>query len=123
MKKLVYSARRITAADEDEFIDDPFEGSHDDESEVRDEDFSAEENEVSVDDIQEDDPTIEIDNNISRHYIAECERCHGIFISSVSVSDQDIDSISGICPLCDHETTQWLNWVVEEVEDWRKQQR
>ena len=116
MKKVIYSTRKITAADEDEFLNDSFEEPVENES-------TEDEEEPSIDDIQEDDPTIEIDNNISGHYIAECERCHGIFISSVSVSDQDIDSISGICPLCDHETTQWLNWIVEDVKDWRKQQR
>lgn len=69
-----------------------------------------------VDDIQEDDVNIEIDNNISGHYIAECERCHGIFISAVIESDQDVDSITGICPLCDHETIQDLKWIIKDVE-------
>ena len=113
MKKVIYSSRKITAADEDEFIDD---------AEAEDPRFEFEED-SDTEDIREDDPTIEIDNNIAGHYIAECERCHGIFISAVSVSDQDIDSISGICPLCDHETTQRLNWVVEDVKDWRKSQK
>lgn len=112
MKKVIYSTRRITAADEDEFIDDEA---------VEEPGFNLEDEEDSdIEDIREDDPTIEIDNNIAGHYIAECERCHGIFISSVTESDQEIESISGICPLCDHETTQWLNWVVVDVKERRK---
>lgn len=110
MKKVIYSTRKITAADEDEFLDDSFEEPVDDTS------FEDE------NDIHEDDPTIEIDNNISGHYIAECERCHGVFISAVTESDQEVESISGICPLCDHETTQWLNWVVVDVKERRKMQ-
>ena len=113
MKKVIYSTRKITAADEDEFLDDSFEESVDDAS-------FEDENDMSIDDIHEDDPTIEIDNNISGHYIAECERCHGVFISAVTESDQEIESISGICPLCDHETTQWLNWVVVDIKERRK---
>lgn len=70
----------------------------------------------TVDEIQEDDTNIEIDNNIADHYIAECERCHGVFISAVIESDQDINSITGICPLCDHETTQDLKWIIKDVE-------
>jgi len=70
-----------------------------------------------LDDITEDDPTIEIDNNIADHYIAECDRCHGIFISAVIKSDQDVKKISGICPLCEHESDQILKWIVTEVQD------
>ena len=102
MKKVIYSKRKITAANED-FIEDRS--------------VVEEEPELNSDleDVRQDDPTIEIDNNIAGHYIAECERCHGVFISSVVESDQEIESISGICPLCDHESTQWLNWVVVDV--------
>lgn len=70
-----------------------------------------------VEDITEDDPSIEIDNNIAEHYIAECDRCHGVFISAVIKSDQKVDKISGICPLCQHESDQLLRWVVTEVSD------
>ena len=113
MKKVIYSTRKITAADEDEFLDDSFEEPVDDTS-------FEDENDMSSDDIHEDDPTIKIDNNISGHYIAECERCRGVFISAVTESDQEVESISGICPLCDHETTQWLNWVVVDIKERRK---
>lgn len=69
----------------------------------------------AVDDIDEDDVDIEIDNNIAGHYIAECDRCHGIFISAMVESDQDVTKISGICPLCDKESDQYLKWVVHDV--------
>lgn len=69
----------------------------------------------AVDEIQEDDVNIEIENNIDGHYIAECDRCGGIFISAVSETDQVVDLIHGICPLCDHETDQYLKWVVKSV--------
>lgn len=111
MKRVIYSNQRITAADEDELIND---------AEVEEPGFEFEDEDSDIEDVREDDPTIEIDNNISGHYIAECERCHGVFISAVVESDQEIESISGICPLCDHETTQWLNWVVVDVKERRK---
>ena len=110
MKKVIYSKRKITAANED-FIED--------------ESVIEKEPELNsdIEDFRQDDPTIEIDNNIAGHYIAECERCHGVFISSVEESDQEIESISGVCPLCDHETTQLLNWVVVDVKERSKEQR
>ena len=69
----------------------------------------------SIDNMDEDDVDIEVDNNISNHYIAECERCHGVFISAVVESDQEISKISGICPLCDHETEQYLKWIIKDT--------
>jgi len=122
--------RRITAADDDmdfgggAFDDDMPDDMSDD---VLDDDdgFNDQLDDIAddiedmkdeVDDIQEDDPNIEVDNNIDGHYIAECDRCHGIFISAVSQSDQDVEKITGVCPLCDHETDQYLKWVVKSVE-------
>lgn len=70
-----------------------------------------------LDDITEDDPSIEIENNIAEHYIAECDKCHGIFISAVIKSDQEVEKISGICPICGKESEQFLNWIVTPVED------
>lgn len=70
-----------------------------------------------VDDVVEDVPSIETDNNISNHYIAECDTCHNIFISAVIESDQVVDHISGICPICEKETDQYLKWVVKDVGD------
>ena len=71
----------------------------------------------TIDDAEvEDDIDIDIENNIDNHYIAECERCHGIFISSVVESDQQIEKIHGTCPLCDRDTDQYLKWTVKKVE-------
>lgn len=67
----------------------------------------------AVDDIDEDTVDIETDNNIDNHYIAECDKCHGVFISAVIESDQDIEKVSGVCPLCESETDQYLKWVVK----------
>lgn len=68
----------------------------------------------AVDDVEEDDIAIDIDNNITDHLIAECDNCKGIFISAMIVSDQDVDSINGICPLCNKDTTQSLKWIVKK---------
>ena len=65
------------------------------------------------DDIMSEDPSsIAIDNNIEQHYIAECEECKGIFISAVVKSDQKVDKISGVCPLCEKTTNQYLKWII-----------
>lgn len=68
-------------------------------------------------DIPSDDPLINIENNIEGKYIAECERCGGIFISALSVSDVPVETIHGTCPLCDHDTDQYLKWYVESSEE------
>ena len=70
----------------------------------------------TVEDIDQDDIDIEIDNNIDNHYIAECERCQGVFISAVIESEAKTKSIHGVCPLCDKESDQYLKWVVKAVE-------
>lgn len=67
----------------------------------------------TVSDIQEDGVDIDIDNNITNHLVAECENCYGIFISAMIASDQDVTSISGICPICSKDTTQQLKWIVK----------
>lgn len=122
----------ITAADDfdsDDFDDDfdeiPHESAEDDT--VADDDSITDTlNNMSeqLDDLQdditdpsaEDDINIDINNNIDNHYIAECEKCHGIFISSLIASDQRVESIHGVCPLCDKESDQYLKWIVEAVE-------
>jgi len=63
---------------------------------------------------EQDGTTIEVENNITNHLIAECENCHGIFISAMIASDQDVESISGVCPLCNKDTEQVLKWVVKD---------
>ena len=77
---------------------------------------NVEELQDSVDDIKEDEIDIAINNNIADHYIAECERCGGVFISAVVESDQAIDHVSGRCPLCGRDTDQYLKWVIKAKE-------
>lgn len=103
--------RRIVAADED-FMNDPYDFSEavDDLAE------NVEEVQDTIDDMDEDDPGIEVNNNIEDHLIAECERCHGIFISAILQSDMEIDHVTGTCPLCGRESNQYLKWVVKPAE-------
>lgn len=110
----------IMAAGEDDFDelsddmvedDDTFEDSIDDLAD------QVDNLQDTVDDVNEDDPKIETDNNISNHYIAECDNCHGIFISAVVESDQEVKSITGTCPLCEKDTEQLLKWVIKDVSD------
>lgn len=63
---------------------------------------------------QQNGSTIEVDNNIVNHLIAECQNCHGIFISAMIASDQVVESINGVCPLCNKDTEQFLNWIIKE---------
>lgn len=128
MKITANHKTRIVAADED-IWGDPEDG----DVEVEEEDVDVEEQGTAdaiddladnveemqdqLEEISEDDPSIETDNNIAEHYIAECDRCHGIFISAVIKSDQEVEKISGICPLCEKESDQFLRWVVTPVED------
>lgn len=62
---------------------------------------------------QQDSSTIEVDNNIFNHLIAECLNCHGIFISAMIASDQVVESINGVCPLCSKETEQVLFGIIK----------
>ena len=103
--------QRIVAADElDEFSDveitEDIDNIADQITDVQD----------SLDDVDEDDIDIEIENNITGHYIAECDTCHGIFISAMIESDQVVSKISGICPVCGKETEQYLNWIVRDAD-------
>ena len=67
-----------------------------------------------VEEVSEDNPEIEVDNNIANHFIAECDNCHGIFISAMVETDQDVKSVTGICPLCDKESEQILKWIIKK---------
>ena len=128
--KLDIKAASILAAEDDPFSDMDF----DEDEELNDE--SAMMSETSSDDVtdtlddmadkldemndalkdfEEDDIDIELENNISDHYIAECEKCHGVFITAITSSDQEIEKISGVCPLCDSECDQYLKWVIQEI--------
>lgn len=77
---------------------------------------SVEDMQDTLDEVQEDDVDIEVDNNVEGHLIAECDKCHGIFISAMVESDQEVDKISGICPLCDKESDQYFKWVIKAIE-------
>ena len=108
------SKRKIYAADEfDDFdeIGDVDEAIGDQLDELQD---SVDDMQDTVDNIQEDSPAIDIDNNITDHLIAECENCKGIFISAMIASEQEVDSINGVCPLCNKETTQSLKWIIKD---------
>ena len=114
------SRSSITAADDDEEDDltvddfmDEDEGVSDTLDNIAD---NIEDIQDSVEDVQEDDVTIDVDNNISDHYIAECDNCHGIFISAVVESDQELEKISGVCPLCQKHSDQYLKWIVKSIE-------
>lgn len=63
------------------------------------------------------DTILDVDNNISNHYIAECERCHEVFISAVVESDTEMDSVQGECPCCHEQTKQYLKWIIRNVHD------
>lgn len=111
---------RIVAADEDETFDD-FDMVNTDEDAGFDDTLdemadNIEDIQDDLDEVQEDDPNIEADNNIDNHYIAECDKCHGIFISAMVESDQEVEKITGVCPLCEKESDQYLKWVVKPIE-------
>ena len=115
--KDVVAAKKVYAAGEEDFedfnIDDVDEGDGlmDAVDDVAD---TVEDMQDTLDDVDEDQPEIEINNNISNHYIAECDRCHGVFISAVIESDQKIDHVSGVCPLCNKDSDQYLKWIIKD---------
>ena len=129
-KVLSSSKAKIMAAGEDdiEYMDDSMSGNdsigdmiddfqvqddfQDDTEEVIDD---SEEETVEDDDVEQDDADIEIENNIANHYIAECDSCHGVFISALVETDQDVEMISGTCPLCGKDTDQYLKWIIREI--------
>lgn len=77
---------------------------------------SLEDMQDTLEEVTEDEPNIEVDNNISDHYIAECDRCHGVFISAMVESDQEVERITGVCPLCGKESDQYLKWIIRDVD-------
>lgn len=96
----------------DEFIDTPDSQITDTIDDLAD---NIDDMQESIEDIQEDDVDIELDNNIDNHYIAECDNCHGVFISALVESDQEVEAITGVCPLCDKESNQSLKWLIKAV--------
>lgn len=116
------SKNRIYAADdefeepaEDEFDDyeiDDGDGLIDAIDDVAD---NVEDIQDAMDDVEEDSVDIALNNNIANHYIAECDECQGVFISSVIQSDQKLDHVSGTCPLCGKDSDQYLKWVIKDA--------
>ena len=111
----------ITAADDEE---DPFVFDEDFEDEPKGDEEVVEEDEEALEGEEdnpmedpEETPNIEEDNNIAGHYIVECNRCQGIFISALTESDQKVEFLSGVCPLCEKESDQYIKWVIKPVED------
>lgn len=112
----VDAKRYIKAAGEDDFeddFDDDADGIMDAIDDVAD---NVEDIQDTIDDVEEDEVNIAINNNIADHFIAECDRCNGIFISAVVDSDQEVESVYGTCPLCGKETEQYLKWIIKSVE-------
>ena len=97
-----------------DFIDNDDDGLYDAIDDVAD---AVEDIQDTVDEIDQDDVNIDMNNNISGHYIAECDSCHGVFISATIESDQKVEKVSGVCPLCEKETDQHLKWVIKSVND------
>lgn len=118
------TASRIVAADEDEMVMEPplndIEDLDDSFSEQLDDVADTVEDiqdTVSDDDHQEDTINIEVENNIAGHYIAECDKCKNVFISATVLSDQVVECVTGICPICREESDQYLKWVIKPVEE------
>lgn len=121
IKKKIQASTRVVAAEEDMMLDDSAVDMLDDEGVDNMDDTidniadAVEDLQDSVDEIKEDDESIEVENNIEDHFIAECDRCNGIFISAVKESDSPTEYVHGVCPLCQEETDQHLKWVVRAV--------
>lgn len=125
-KTSVKASTAIMAADEDNFFNDEempesFGGSETSDNSVGDEidnlADSVDELQDSIDEVTQDQTELEIDNNISNHYICECDQCHNIFISAIIESDQEIDHVTGVCPVCEKESEQRIKWVIRDVND------
>lgn len=121
IESAITSSTTITAAEDDgiDFNDPMFDDGFGDEP--PEDDLFTEEELISEEDEEdmenpETEPDIEADNNIAGHYIAECSRCHGVFISALIESDQQVEYLSGICPLCEKESDQYIKWVIKPVE-------
>lgn len=123
----IKSSTAIMAADDDDFFNDgrdmpgSFGGGESSDDAVGDEidDLadSVDDLKDSIDEVKKDQTELEIDNNIANHYICECDQCHNIFISAIIESDQEIDHITGVCPVCEKESEQRIKWVIRSIND------
>lgn len=125
-KTAIKASTDIMSAAEDDFFSDEavpgfFEGSEPSDNSVGDEidnlADSVDELQDSIDDVKQDQTELEIDNNIANHYICECDQCHNIFISAIIESDQEIDHITGVCPVCEKESEQRIKWIIRDIND------
>lgn len=119
-KESVVASKKYVKAAEDDFEDADLGDFEDEESDgimdaIDDVADNVEDLQDSIDDMEEDEAEIAMNNNIADHFIAECDRCNGVFISAVVDSDQTIDHVTGVCPLCGRETDQYLKWVIRSV--------
>lgn len=116
-RSITAASKYVKAADEDEeFNDMDFEDADGVMDALDDVADDVEDIQDSIDDMEDDSVDIALNNNIANHYIAECDKCQGVFISAVIESDQEIDHVSGICPMCGKETDQYLKWVIREID-------
>lgn len=121
----VKASTAIMAADDDPFDDMGFDEPEGEDIPVDDADDisdSIDDMSDTLDDLsdalhqfEDDDVDIDTENNIENHLIAECEKCHGVFITAVLQSDQAIEKISGTCPLCDTDCDQYIYWVINKI--------
>lgn len=115
-RSVMAASKYVKAADDDEALNDmDFEDADGVMDALDDVADDVEDIQDSIDDMDSDSVDIALNNNIANHYIAECDKCQGIFISAVLESEQDIDHVSGICPMCGKETDQYLKWVIREI--------
>ena len=120
--KKIQASSRIVAANEDDMMlddsavdlldDEGTEGAEDTIDDIAD---AVEDLQDSVDEVKQDDESIEVENNIEDHYIAECDRCSGVFISAVKESEEPVEYVHGTCPLCQEETDQYIKWVIRAI--------
>ena len=115
MRRRIVAAKPVMAAPD--FMDDVEDIENVSES-IEDASDAVEDLKDTIDDIDDnpEDTLLDIDNNIENHYIAECERCHEVFISAVVESDSPVESIEGECPCCHEHTKQNLKWIVRDVD-------
>ena len=113
-------SRVYAAGEDDDFSFDDMNEQYDEEESLSDAVDDVADNlediQDAFEDVTEDSTDISVDNNIADHYIAECSACKNVFISAVLQSDQDIDYVSGVCPICGKESDQYLRWVIKTVD-------
>lgn len=111
------TSSRITAAEDDEFDFDKDMDSDSLTDNISDITDTVNDIQDAIEDDNPKETILDIHNNIENHYIAECERCHEIFISAMTESDTPVESIKGECPVCHEQTTQDIKWIVRSIDN------